>query len=190
LRTFPYVKACQSQAGESPAAAYSAVDPSLGAVFRMSGMAKCQTVKDMVLSRGRSHVPKDMARGGIGIAERRSGVEACSVLQPEEFGKLRLVVRVSGDKGQKPVKGQGWSRIPPCQKKVGLAKRRSASQLKGWWVNSPLEADRVAVVVVPVPNKDRKPRGLIAHLPNRPGFGICRRRRAAAVKRRWKAQCV
>ena len=55
--------------GESPTASYSEVDPSLGAVFRRSGMAICQTVKDMVLSRGKSHVPKDMARGGIGIAQ-------------------------------------------------------------------------------------------------------------------------
>ncbi len=38
----------------------------------------------------------DMARGDIGTAERRIGVEARSVLQPEEFGKLRLVVRAKG----------------------------------------------------------------------------------------------
>ncbi len=38
----------------------------------------------------------DMARGDIGTAARRIGVEARSVLQPEEFGKLRLVVRAKG----------------------------------------------------------------------------------------------
>jgi hypothetical protein len=43
-----------------------------------------------------------------------------------------------------------------------------------------LEADRVAIVAVAC-LRAGKPRGLIAHLPNRPGFGICRRRRAAAV---------
>ena len=53
----------------NPTASCPEVDPSLGAVFRRSGMAKCQAVKDMVLSRGRSHVPKDMARGDIGTAQ-------------------------------------------------------------------------------------------------------------------------
>jgi hypothetical protein len=45
----------------------------------------------------------DMARGGIGIA-RWGKVAFKPVLssQPEEFGKLRLVVRVSGDKDRSP----------------------------------------------------------------------------------------
>jgi hypothetical protein len=47
-------------------------------------------VKAGVLSRWKSHVPKDMARGDIGTAARRIGVEARSVLQPGNFGRLCL----------------------------------------------------------------------------------------------------
>jgi hypothetical protein len=101
--------------GESPTAAYSAVDPSLGAVFRMSDMAKCQAVKDMVLSRGRSHVPKDMARGGKGIAQwGEAALKPVLSSSPGSSGDFALGQSVR-DKGQKPVKGQGWSRIPPCR---------------------------------------------------------------------------
>jgi hypothetical protein len=73
-----------------PTASCPEVDPSIGASDRMSGMGKCQTVKAGVLSRWKSHVPKDMARGDIGTAERRIGVEALSVLQPGNFGRLCL----------------------------------------------------------------------------------------------------
>jgi hypothetical protein len=81
-----------------PAASGPEVDPCPGASDRMSGMEKCQTVKAGVLSRGRSHiskdmkshVPKGMARGGKGTAARQIDGEARPVLQPGNFGRLCL----------------------------------------------------------------------------------------------------
>ncbi len=57
LGIFGHVRVPRLADGEqvNPAAACPAVDPSLGAPDRMSGMEKCQAVKAGVLSRGRSH---------------------------------------------------------------------------------------------------------------------------------------
>ncbi len=52
--------------------------------------------------------------------------------------------------------------------KVPSAKRRSASQLYGWWVSSPLEADRAAVVSVACP-KDRQAQRVKSPVP----YGTC-----------------
>jgi hypothetical protein len=147
---FSNVRACQSQVGESPTASYSEVDPCLGAVFRRSGMAICQAVKDMVLSRGRSPVIRQGEGWHRDSPVGRSGVEARSVLQPEELGNLRLVVRVSGDKGQKPKLG---SRVEPHPSLPTLWDWLSGDvpdSLKGWWPNKPLQGHRVAIVAVPV----------------------------------------
>jgi hypothetical protein len=73
-----------------PAASCPEVDPSIGASDRMSDMEKCQTVKAGVLSRWKSHVLMDMARGGIGTAARQIDGEARPVLQPGNFGRLCL----------------------------------------------------------------------------------------------------
>ena len=134
----------------NPAAACSAADPSLGAPDRMSGMVKCQAVKAGVLSRGRSHVPKDMARGTIGPARRGEvALKPACPSQPRKSGKPRPGSELLGtrDRALKRVKG-GATALPGGQ--APSAKRRSASQPNGWWVNSPLEADRGAIVAVPV----------------------------------------
>jgi hypothetical protein len=131
-----------------PAASCPEVDPSIGASDRMSGMEKCQTVKAGVLSRWKSHVLRDMARGGIGSAVRQSGDEACLSLPAKEVWEASSLVRAFRDKGQGPIWVKGGATTLPASK-VPSAKRRSASQsFKDWWVNSPLEADRAAVVVV------------------------------------------
>jgi len=67
-------------------------------------------VKAGVLSRGRSHVPKDMARGGIGIARRGEAVlKPVLSSSPGSSGDFVLGQSVR-DKGQKPKLG---SRVEP-----------------------------------------------------------------------------
>jgi len=105
-----------------PAASCPEVDPSLGAVFRRLGTGQCQAVKDMVLSRGRSHaskdmgnpVPKGMARGGIGTAARRIDGEARPVLPAKEVWDASSLVRAKGIRTGAQM-GKGWSQVPPCQ---------------------------------------------------------------------------
>jgi hypothetical protein len=76
-----------------PAASCPEVDPSIGASDRRSDMVKCQAVKAGVLSRWKSPVPKDRARGGIGTAERQIDSEACSVLSAREVWEASSLVR-------------------------------------------------------------------------------------------------
>jgi hypothetical protein len=110
--------------GESPTAAYSAVDPSLGAVFRRSGMAICQAVKDIVLSRGRSHVPKDMARGGIGIAQwGEAALKPVLSSSPGSSGDFALGQSIRGQ-GTEARQGLRVEPHPSLPVSVGLAKRR------------------------------------------------------------------
>jgi len=98
----------------NPTASCPEVDPSLGAVFRRSGMERCQAVKDMVLSRGRSHVPKGMARGDIGTAARRIDGEARPVLSAREFWEALSRVRAKEIRTGAQM-GKGWSQVPPCR---------------------------------------------------------------------------
>jgi len=75
----------------NPAAACPAADPCPGALCRRSGMAICQAVKDRVLSRGRSHVPKGMARGGIGTAQwGEAALKPACLPSPGSLGSLVL----------------------------------------------------------------------------------------------------
>jgi len=97
----------------NPTASCPEVDPSIGAPDRMSGMGKCQTVKAGVLSRWRSHVPKDMARGDIGTAARRIDGEARPVLSAREFWEALSRVRAKEIRTGAQM-GQGWSQVPPC----------------------------------------------------------------------------
>jgi len=144
----------------NPTASCPEVDPSIGAPDRMSGMGKCQAVKAGVLSRWKSHVPKDMARGDIGTAERQIGVEARSALQPEEFGKLRLVVRAKGI-GAEARKGSRVESSPSLSVKHCQLSGDVPDARLGRWPNKPLQGHRVAIVSVAC-QKAGKPRGLKA----------------------------
>jgi hypothetical protein len=109
-----------------------------------------------------------MARGGIGTAERQIDGEACSVLSAREVWEASSLVRAKEirTEAQAWVKG-GVKSLPASQ--VSSAKRRSASQPKGWWVNSPLEADRAAVVSVACPKKGRQAQRVKSPVP----YGTC-----------------
>jgi len=72
-----------------PAASCPEVDPSLGAVFRRSGMAKCQAVKDMVLSRGRSHAMTAWRGVAKGQPQGKLTVKPVLSSQPGKSGKPR-----------------------------------------------------------------------------------------------------
>jgi hypothetical protein len=60
-------------------------------------MVECQAVKAGVLSRGRSHVPKDMARGGIGIARwGKAALKPVLSSSPGSLGVFALGQSVRG----------------------------------------------------------------------------------------------
>jgi hypothetical protein len=69
--------------------------------------------------------------------------------QPEEFGKLRLLVRAKGIRAEARqglrVESRPSLSVKHCQLSGDLP-----HSPKDWWVNSPLEADRAAIVSVPV----------------------------------------
>jgi len=146
--------------GESPTAAYSAVDPSIGAPDRMSGMGKCQTVKAGVLSRWRSPVFGQGEGWHRDSPVGRSGVEACSVLQPREFGRLRPGSECQGLKDRSPSGVKGGAASLPARMWDWLSGDVPDARL-GRWPNKPLQGHRVAIVSVAC-QKAGKPRGLKA----------------------------
>jgi hypothetical protein len=101
------------------------------------------------LKQGEKSCHDGMARGTIGPA-RKGKVAVKPVLssQPGKSGKPRpWSGQRDKDRSSSRVKG-GATALPGGQ--APSAKRRSASQPYGWWVNSPLEADRAAIVAVSV----------------------------------------
>jgi len=111
-------------------------------------MARCQAVKDRVLSRGRSHAYRRHGEGWQRDSPvGRSSVEARPVLQPEEFGRLRLG---SGLKGQ-GTGAQAWVKGGAASLPARMWDWLSGDvpdARYGRWVNSPLQGHRAAVVVV------------------------------------------
>jgi hypothetical protein len=114
-------------------------------------------VKGVVLSRGRSHVPKDMARGTIGTAAGRSSVEACPVLPAREVWEASSLVRAKG------------IRTGACQRSrvelrpsLVVKHRRLSGDVPdahlGRWPNKPLQGHRAAIVAVAC-LRAGKPRG-------------------------------
>jgi hypothetical protein len=97
-----------------PAASCPEVDPSIRASDRMFDMEKCQTVKAGVLSRWKSHVLRDMARGGKGTAARQIDGEARPVLSAREVWEASSLVRAKEIRTGTQM-GKGWSQVPPCQ---------------------------------------------------------------------------
>jgi hypothetical protein len=100
---------------------------------RASGLRSVGLARDRLsregrgLKQGQKSCHDGMARGGIGTAQLgEAALKPVLSSSPGSSGDFALG-QSSRVKGQEPVKGQGWSCVPPCQN-VGLAKRRSASQ--------------------------------------------------------------
>ena len=107
-------------------------------------------MKDMVLSRGRSHVPKDMARGGKGIAQWGEAVlKPVLSSSPGSSGDFALgqSVRGQGTEAQAWVKGRAASL--PAKMWDWLSGDVPDAHL-GRWPNKPLQGHRAAIVSVPV----------------------------------------
>jgi hypothetical protein len=106
-----------------PAAACPAADPCPGAAFRRSGMAKCQAVKGVVLSRGRSPVFGQGEGHHRASPYGQSGVEARPVLPAQGVREPSPWVRAKGIRtgAQSRVKG-GATALPGGQ--APSAKRR------------------------------------------------------------------